>query len=852
MLVARKRGDPPVDRLLAETIASVLFAAAATAPADSPVAAEARYRVAVFSADVTIPVGHACMGGGVADAKRIIDPLYAKGFVLLGPDKPIVVIALDWCQCNNDSFDRWREVLAEAADTTRERVMLATVHQHDAPICDLTAQRLLNQQGLYGYNCDPEFHETAVRRTARVLGEALASSRPVTHFGIGQGKVERIASNRRVMTPDGRIHWGRGSASGDLDGAPEGEVDPWLKTLSLWDGDRAVVAWSCYAVHPMSYYGRGEVSADFPGMARARRQKDDPGCLQIYFTGCAGDTTAGKYNTGASENRAILADRLYTAMRAAWDTTRKLPLNRVQFRVAELMLPARDTGAFTPEAMKKTLADRQAGRWQRISAALGLSWRQRVDARRGIDVPCLVLGDAAAQFMILPAESFVAFQLTAQRLRPDSFVMVAGFGDGAPGYIPTDQCWRDGYEDSYCWVPPMTDALMIGAMARALDTRLPTPLIRDVRLDVAKKELSPDFCWFHPRVAAVPGAGRGGGPAVIMTLQKHLRVSDYYSGLYTMRTDNLGETWSGPFEIPELAWQKEPGGTTVAVADVTPGWHQLTKRLIAIGAQVRYGPDGHQLDDRPRSHQTAYAVYDPEPDRWSGWQVLQAPADERFNFFRSACSQWAVEPEGTLLIPFYHGKSASTPWSVTVFRCSFDGRELKCLERGDELRLYADRGFSEPSIVHHRGHWYLTIRSDKQGYVTVSSDGLHYAPASPWLFDDDGPLGSYNTQQHWLSSAQGLFLCYTRRGAGNDHIPRHRAPLFIAQVDPARLRVLRATERILIPERGAMLGNFGAASITDSESWVTDAEYMPAGQADPRGADGSVFVARVIWVREGG
>ena len=52
----------------------------------------------------------------------------------------------------------------------------------------------------------------------------------------------------------------------------------------------------------------------------------------------------------------------------------------------------------------------------------------------------------------------------------------------------------------------------------------------DVKLDVVKQELSPEFCWFHPRVAAVPGAGREGQPAVIMTLQKHLVASDHYSG----------------------------------------------------------------------------------------------------------------------------------------------------------------------------------------------------------------------------------------------------------------------------------------------------------------------------------
>src|SRR5687767_11916055 len=75
-------------------------------------AAEAhKYEVATFEADVTIPVGHACMGGGISDAKEIVDPLLAKGFVLTGGSNPVVVIAVDYCQLNNDAYDRWREVL---------------------------------------------------------------------------------------------------------------------------------------------------------------------------------------------------------------------------------------------------------------------------------------------------------------------------------------------------------------------------------------------------------------------------------------------------------------------------------------------------------------------------------------------------------------------------------------------------------------------------------------------------------------------------------------------------------------------------------------------------------------------
>ena len=134
-----------------------------------------------------------------------------------------------------------------------------------------------------------------------------------------------------------------------------------------------------------------------------------------------------------------------------------------------------------------------------------------------------------------------------------------------------------------------------------------------------------------------------------------------------------------------------------------------------------------------------------------------------------------------------------------------------------------------------------------RGYVSSSDDGLQFAEPKPWLFDDGAELGSYNTQQHWLTHSEGLFLIYTRRGANNDHIIRHRAPLFMAQVDPQTLRVVRRTEKVVVPERGAELGNFGAAAISQSESWITVSEGMFMKDSRQRGAEGATFVARVIW-----
>lgn len=366
-----------------------------------------------------------------------------------------------------------------------------------------------------------------------------------------------------------------------------------------------------------------------------------------------------------------------------------------------------------------------------------------------------------------------------------------------------------------------------------------------LKLETVLKHDGGDFLWFHPRAVAIPGAGKQGRSAALITLQKHLLSSDHYSGLSVMRSDDLGRNWSDPEPQPELDWIKD-GDVDIAVADVTPGFHPPSGKVIAIGAQVRYSRQGEQLEDQPRAHQTAYAVFDPRTNRWSKWRRLEMPAGEEFNFARSACAQFVVEADGTLLLPFYIAKSAKVPYATTVVRCSFDGENLKYKEHGDVLSLNVARGLYEPSLIRLANRYYLTIRNDQRGYVTSGDDGLHFRPVKPWLFDDGAELGSYNTQQHWLTAGDGLFLVYTRRGANNDHVVRHRAPLFLAQVDPQRLCVLRDTERVLVPERGATLGNFGAAAISENESWVTVSEGIWNDDARRRGAEGATFLARVI------
>lgn len=427
------------------------------------------FQLATFAADVTIPIGHPCMGGGISPAKVIDDPLFANGFVLLGAGKPIVVVSVDWCEIRNDAFERWRGVLAEAAGTDPVRVLVSCIHQHDAPIADLEAQRLLEKHQAKGSICDLDFHEKAVQRVGKAVREAIKSPRPISHVGTGQARIEKLASNRRYVGPDGKPHFNRTSATRDpkIREQAEGLVDPYLKTLSFWDGDKAVAALHCYAIHPMSYYGGGKVSSDFPGLARKRRQADDPAIFQIYASGCSGNVVAGKYNDGNPDNRAVLADRLYQAMQAAWKETKREPLQKVEFRSTQMRLEPRTGTGFTIEDLTKRLTS-DARPFGQCLGALGLSWRKCADAGHKIDVPLLDLGPA--QLVLMPGESYVEYQLLAQKMRPDSFVVVLGYGECATGYVPPERAFEehDGNLSDWCWVAPGCEKAMTAALATVL------------------------------------------------------------------------------------------------------------------------------------------------------------------------------------------------------------------------------------------------------------------------------------------------------------------------------------------------------------------------------------------------
>ncbi len=276
------------------------------------------------------------------------------------------------------------------------------------------------------------------------------------------------------------------------------------------------------------------------------------------------------------------------------------------------------------------------------------------------------------------------------------------------------------------------------------------------------------------------------------------------------------------------------------------------------GHSAVYGSD-NKLQKPPRPRSTVYAVYDEKKGDFGEWKHLEMPTSENDAYFSSGagCAQIIENENGELLIPVYYmSRDTASDYygccSASVVRCEFDGENLKVLEIGNELYTDTPRGFDEPSLIEYNGEYFLALRNDTTGYVTKGKDSMNFDEPIELCFDNGENLGNYNTQQHWLTGGGKLWLVYTRRAENNDHIFRHRAPLFIAEFNPEKMCVIRATEKIAVPERGARLGNFGCQSYSDEVGYVFAAEWMqnhpyPLEKCLERGSDNSIFVSKIIF-----
>ncbi len=404
-----------------------------------------------FIVDVTPPLGDYLEGGMYERATDIETPLYLRGLVLDQGATRHVIAAIDYCYLICRSHHRLNDAIAAAAGVSPANATVQSVHTHGSPVIFEENHALLESHvpGLHN-----ETWFANLLSTVRAVIQQTVDGPGIAVSGVASSShpVHEFASTRRVLDEHNRcsIRWSVCDEP-DIRAAPEGKIDPMMDQIVFYDeAGEPCVCVSAYASHPQVGGTYHTISGDTAVPALDVFTKSNPDVFPIYFTGCAGDVTAGKYTTSnGHRNRLAFALKLYDAMQAALDSApRPEAPGELAWSDHVVPMPLREE-PFDEDHCQAVFADPAQSRQDKFLYAWKLMKLLSGCSHYPFRVTRLSIGDIRMLFM--PSELCVEYQLYAKRVA-DGPLLVAAYGDCFLNYVATDEAFdQGGYEVDPMW-----------------------------------------------------------------------------------------------------------------------------------------------------------------------------------------------------------------------------------------------------------------------------------------------------------------------------------------------------------------------------------------------------------------
>lgn len=311
--------------------------------------------------------------------------------------------------------------------------------------------------------------------------------------------------------------------------------------------------------------------------------------------------------------------------------------------------------------------------------------------------------------------------------------------------------------------------------------------------------------------------------------------TDVYQGIGFTTSSDGGETWK---ELTDLPYTAKPlrDGIMGMFGAMVPVLHPQTGKVLLLGNCVgytNYGKPGVKLTG---VRYPAFAVFDPATQKWSpDYTVL----DREENANTTSGIPW-IQPDGTLLWPCNGGQ---------VLKAAFDGEKITILARSPQIEGLGKqpKNTGEYHLTKMGSRFYLAMRCPDQNRIAVSTDGQKFEPAVELRWDDGSLVPSVATQMRWVRQQGKLYLVYTRENEDGKGVFRHRAPLWMAELDTKTVRLKKATEVVVVPVSPGRddLGNFGTTFVTDELSFITTSEFGRTKNSNSR-----VYITRITATAE--
>jgi len=411
-------------------------------------------KVGLSKVDITPPltVPMAGFAARPLPATGVHDPLFARALVVSDAEPAAVttvLVVLDVVSIPPAFAAEIRRRIEIELGVPTSAVMVATIHTHGGPATD--------ERG----NESAEIRDYATTLCQRAVSSAIEAAQNLipARMVLNFGDEPTVGKNRRRQG---------------------GVIDPSVQTVRIEDTSGKVIGIFCsYACHPVTLGPDNRlITADYPGAVVRALEATYPDAIALFATGCAGQINTGhraedSFSTQPNDVRtfaemtrlgraiagaAVQAGEHAAGPRGTPSATAPANIGGTQVSAVTVSVEAPWLPVDEPDVFRtKALA------WRREAAALATDtetaaterdrllrsavWAERTAASaphpRGVslDVTAMRWGDIV--IVGLPGEPFVEFALEIRR-RSAPNVVVIGYANGVPGYVPHRSAYPEG------------------------------------------------------------------------------------------------------------------------------------------------------------------------------------------------------------------------------------------------------------------------------------------------------------------------------------------------------------------------------------------------------------------------
>lgn len=415
--------------------------------------------------DITPPIGSEMPGGyGKAYHRSIHDPCKVRASVFDDGTHKAALVGIDALFIHRTTTQKVRAQIQRRTGIPAEAILIGASHSHSSgPMSGTMPGEYDHASDLVknlAYNHSTTADPTYLEKVESAIVDAVVSAhdqRVEVQAGIGRGREDQVAFNRRFRMRDGRTisHPGQGNEA-ILE--PAGPTDPEVGVIGVWDkeGKRLLGCVVNFACHATTNPGPG-ISANYVYYLEKVIQgyfgKD---AVVVFLNGASGDVTQ-------VDNRSPLRNRdpepwaAFVGGRVGAEAVKVLltmdrgslvpVMTKTKVWSIRRRVPDPERVQRCLEIVQRPEAEVGHTEWVFAKEIVLLDAKLQKEPTAEVEVQAVQIGPAI--FLTTPAEYFCALGLEQKKRSGFPFTFPVSLANGCVGYVPTEEAFGPnggGYE----------------------------------------------------------------------------------------------------------------------------------------------------------------------------------------------------------------------------------------------------------------------------------------------------------------------------------------------------------------------------------------------------------------------